>query len=69
MGMEPKSTMACIAFDERQPRRMYCATFGGEVFASQDGGQTWSTRSAASRCHTDLCPGMQLRPRRVDNAP
>lgn len=45
MGVEPKSTMACIAFDERQPRRMYCATFGGEVFASQDGGQTWGTRS------------------------
>jgi photosystem II stability/assembly factor-like uncharacterized protein len=43
MGVEPKSTMACIAFDERQPRRMYCSTFGGEVFASQDGGQTWST--------------------------
>lgn len=44
LGFEPKSTMAAIAFDERQPRRMYCATFGGEVFASQDAGQTWSAQ-------------------------
>jgi photosystem II stability/assembly factor-like uncharacterized protein len=34
--------MFAIAFDERQPRRVYCASSGGEVFASQDGGQTWS---------------------------
>jgi photosystem II stability/assembly factor-like uncharacterized protein len=42
MGVQPKSTMFAIAFDERQPRRVYCASSGGEVFASQDGGQTWS---------------------------
>ena len=40
MGVEPKTTMFAIAFDERQPKRMYCATSGGEVFASEDGGQT-----------------------------
>jgi photosystem II stability/assembly factor-like uncharacterized protein len=42
MGIQPKSTMFDIAFDERQPSRMYCATNGGEVFASHDSGQTWS---------------------------
>ena len=42
MGFQPRSTMFGIAFDERQPRRMFCATNGGEVFASPDGGQTWS---------------------------
>jgi photosystem II stability/assembly factor-like uncharacterized protein len=44
MGIEPQSTMFAIAFDERQPGRMYCATSGGEVFASEDGGQNWAER-------------------------
>ncbi len=44
MGVEPKTTMFAIAFDERQPQRMYCATSGGEVFASKDGGQSWAAR-------------------------
>jgi photosystem II stability/assembly factor-like uncharacterized protein len=42
LGVQPKTTMFANAFDERRPRHMYCATSGGEVFASQDGGQTWS---------------------------
>jgi photosystem II stability/assembly factor-like uncharacterized protein len=42
MGIQPKSTMFSVAFDERQPKHMYCATTSGEVFASQDGGQAWS---------------------------
>jgi len=44
MGVKPKTTMFTVAFDERQPKRMYCATSGGEVFASQDGGESWSER-------------------------
>ncbi len=44
MGIEPKNTMFALAFDPRQATRMYCATNGGEVFASQDGGDTWMTR-------------------------
>jgi photosystem II stability/assembly factor-like uncharacterized protein len=44
MGVKPKSTMFAIAFDERQPKRMYCATTGGEVFTSEDGGQSWAER-------------------------
>ena len=36
--------MFAIVFDERQPKRMYCATSGGEVFASTDGGQSWAAR-------------------------
>ena len=45
MGVEPKTTVFAIAFDERQPKRMYCATSGGEVFASEDGGKSWGERS------------------------
>jgi photosystem II stability/assembly factor-like uncharacterized protein len=44
MGVEPKTTMFAIAFDARQPRHMYCATSGGEVFASADGGESWAER-------------------------
>ena len=44
MGVEPKTTMFALAFDARQPRRMFCATNGGEVFASEDGGESWIER-------------------------
>jgi photosystem II stability/assembly factor-like uncharacterized protein len=44
MGVKPKTTMFAVAFDERQPRRMFCATSGGEVFASADGGEHWAER-------------------------
>jgi photosystem II stability/assembly factor-like uncharacterized protein len=44
MGVKPQTTMFTIAFDKRQPKRMYCATTGGEVFASEDSGQSWAER-------------------------
>jgi len=44
MGVKPKTTMFTLAFDARQPKRMYCATSGGEVFGSEDGGQNWAAR-------------------------
>jgi hypothetical protein len=36
--------MFALAFDARQPRRMFCASNGGEVFASEDGGESWIER-------------------------
>jgi len=36
--------MFALAFDARQPRRMFCATSGGEVFTSEDAGQSFSAR-------------------------
>jgi photosystem II stability/assembly factor-like uncharacterized protein len=44
MGVKPQTTMFTLAFDPREPRRMFCATSGGEVFASADGGQSWGAR-------------------------
>jgi photosystem II stability/assembly factor-like uncharacterized protein len=44
MAVEPKATLFAIAFDARQPHRMYCASSGGEVFASEDGGRSWAER-------------------------
>ena len=42
LGFEPKSTMFGVAFDERQPNHMFCASSDGEVWGSQDGGNNWS---------------------------
>jgi hypothetical protein len=43
MGLQPAHTMFALAFDERQPARMSCATNGGEIFNSVDGGESWTT--------------------------
>jgi photosystem II stability/assembly factor-like uncharacterized protein len=42
MGVPVPHTMFCLAFDERQPSRMSCATNGGEVYTSLDGGDSWT---------------------------
>jgi photosystem II stability/assembly factor-like uncharacterized protein len=43
MGLQPAHTMFTLAFDERRPAHMSCATNGGEVYSSRDGGETWTT--------------------------
>ena len=43
MGLKPPHTMFALAFDERRPERMSCATNGGEVYTSLDGGESWMT--------------------------
>ena len=42
MGVEPPHTMFALAFDERRPALMSCATNGGEVYSSRDGGESWA---------------------------
>ena len=42
VGIPANSTMFGLAFNERLPSHMYCATNGGQVFGSQDGGETWT---------------------------
>jgi photosystem II stability/assembly factor-like uncharacterized protein len=44
MGVKPETTVFALAFDERRPQRMWCATTVGEVFASEDGGHSWTER-------------------------
>jgi photosystem II stability/assembly factor-like uncharacterized protein len=41
LGHTPAHTMFTLAFDERRPALMSCATNGGEVYSSHDGGDTW----------------------------
>ena len=60
MGFKPKTTMFAIAFDERQPKHMYCATSGGEVFESADGGDRWVERplpEGATQVYAMACAG------------
>jgi photosystem II stability/assembly factor-like uncharacterized protein len=42
MGLRPSHTMFTLAFDQRQPTHMSCATNGGEVYSSRDGGESWT---------------------------
>ena len=58
LGFQPASTMFCIAFDERHPKNMYCASSGGEVWGSHDGGQTWGAHplpEGASQVYALAC--------------
>ncbi len=38
----PHSTMMTIALNRQDPNLVYCATRGGQVFGTQDGGTTWN---------------------------
>jgi hypothetical protein len=42
MGLAPPHTMFALAFDELRPALMSCATNGGEVYSSRDGGESWT---------------------------
>jgi len=44
IGHNVPHTMFKLAFDERQPSRMSCATNGGEVWTSTDFGESWSAQ-------------------------
>jgi photosystem II stability/assembly factor-like uncharacterized protein len=46
IGAPVPHTMFCLAFDEQRPTRVSCATNGGEVYDSRDGGETWSLLAA-----------------------
>jgi len=41
MGMRPPHTLFALALDERRPQRMSCASNGGQVYSSLDGGEHW----------------------------
>ena len=57
-GFEPRSTLFGLAFDERNPSQMYCAANGGEVWGSQDSGETWTAHplpEGANQVYTIAC--------------
>ena len=56
--------MFAIAFDPRQPKRMFCATSGGEVFASEDGGASWAERPLPAGA-TQSTPWVRLAARQL----
>jgi len=40
-GVTAKSTLMAIALHHRDPAQVYCCTRHGQVFGTQDGGQSW----------------------------
>jgi photosystem II stability/assembly factor-like uncharacterized protein len=42
-GIGAPHTLFTLAIDERRPALMSCATNGGEVYSSNDGGESWTT--------------------------
>ena len=58
MGFVPSSTIFGLAFDRREPSHMFCATNGGDVYASKDSGDTWSIHplpDGASQVYSLAC--------------
>lgn len=41
MGVTPQHTLFALAFDEHHPELAACATNGGEVYSSRNGGENW----------------------------
>lgn len=39
--VKARSTMMSVALHAQDPQQVYCATRGGQVFGTQDGGTTW----------------------------
>ena len=42
IGHELESTLFGLAIDQRNPTNMFCASSGGQVFGSSDGGEFWT---------------------------
>ena len=58
MGFVPNSTIFGLAFDQREPSHMFCATSAGDVYASKDSGDTWSLHplpEGASQVYSLAC--------------
>ena len=58
LGFPPASIVFSLASDERHPTRMYCAGSDGEVWGSQDSGNTWSSHQlpeGASQVYALAC--------------
>jgi photosystem II stability/assembly factor-like uncharacterized protein len=40
-GVKARSTMMSVGLHDKDPDQVYCATRGGQVFGTEDGGETW----------------------------
>jgi len=40
-GVKARSTLMAVALHAKDPNQVFCATRGGQVFGTQDGGATW----------------------------
>lgn len=45
MGLQPPSSVFCIAIHRDKPELMACAAYRGQVYVSENGGESWQMRS------------------------
>ena len=58
MGVQPQSTLFAVAMDSNKPSHMWCAASGGEIWASQDSGDSWISHplpEGASQVYSLAC--------------
>ena len=44
MGLQPASAIFCLAFNRERPDSVACASYRGQVYVSEDAGNTWQER-------------------------
>ena len=44
----------CITFDPNSPNHAYCGTFGGGLWKTDDGGQSWSSTGKGRISSSDV---------------
>jgi photosystem II stability/assembly factor-like uncharacterized protein len=49
--VKARSTMMSVALHPQDPEQVYCATRGGQVFGTQDGGATWHEYPLPTNIH------------------
>ena len=62
MGLQPPSSIFCIAFDRSNPDLMACAAYQGQVYVSEDGGVSWQEHSLPQGGDASLRSGLGLAP-------
>ena len=60
IGHELDSTLFGLAIDQRNPKNMFCASSGGQVFASDDGGEFWTDHHLPEGRQPALRIGLRL---------
>jgi photosystem II stability/assembly factor-like uncharacterized protein len=46
--------LQCITFDPNNPNRAYCGTFGGGLWKTDDGGQSWDSIGKGTISSSDV---------------
>ena len=69
MGVQPPSSIFCIAFDHSNPSRMACASYRGQVYISEDSWLYLGGKPLTPGSDPRLCSRLGLAPARVPGLP